>query len=1024
MPSCLPCCHNSLCGGSPSKREAEHDVEDEAYEQNRTWLVVALQLFYLVFLTALALPYVFAWSAHRDDPRWLPSRIFLIITAFVSLCMCGIYFKRRKVRPMGYTLVVYAVLSPYVSWACCRQYMATPADCWLWLTLGTVLMLLVFSTRTACWLLALQVVTPAFGAIVDIYSGFGLDVHSFLQRTLNLVLPNFIIFLLLLFFSQVLEYNKKQALLRHELGQSILRNILPAPIADKLMDDLAFSAKIHIAQNFPMVTVCFCDIVGFTSLCLHTSPIDLVDTLNAIFTYFDRLCLLYGVEKIKTIGDAYLFVGFPAPGELPNEAAVSVIRVAVLMIQHMRDFQMTGNQLEIRCGANSGPVVAGVIGCTKFAYDIWGPTVNLASRLESSGLPNEIQVSTDTKHLISDTIPCTFRAKLPLKGAGEHDVYIVNKDTMPQTMETPLQLERLGLSDIATLVQEINSRQKRYIFAPPPGSSVAPILITQGGGCGTPHGSQIMIGRHSPRAQTIDRGDLNVVGVAEARDSSPEFTDTVAARANRILMLSHQVMNEDATSSSSPLRTTTLMTMPSVALPQPSVVLATPKVAPQSVHPLQDLHQLSWIPELPPLGTRRRDMADKAATPDTHPAPRPEMPEQLRLEDLERGEGTAGTEPLEPAVIHPPNANDHTTGSDDTSASNVQDFLSALPSMPAIVDAGPADSAEGGRLDASAPLDPLPTSLSTPTIAGLLPTSAGDWGSGAPLLDSGVMLRGPHGPQRPSLEDSSGALAASLQCLSRAPSLRRQASRGASFRAARSGVFGGAPASPKNRNRKFMSPRMLSPSRRAATARNLFSPSKLRDRGQVPMLTLSPTSVDARAEREEELERERSEIVMSTRVREKGKEKEVERRGRERPPGEPRHTPEPACNSASPRMKPRMPLTQSFSPSPLKRSPVLSPKPPSQHPSPSNPRHRRATGEPQDLEKDAEWREKLIPPFMRKGSMLRRQMMGSPARMDASPLLRQLETRVTDWHATVMATVRSNPADDQGSPNVPVERRC
>eukprot|EP00667_Euglena_gracilis_P009144 EG_transcript_9284 len=452
-------CQGCPVGPGPDGGDA---AVDEEYQQNKAWIAAVLQVAYLV-LMCMVLPYAFLWWPFPADPRERPLQIFCCCAAGCTLAFCALHWATGRLELLYLPIIAYGVAFPYTCWAYSSSYVATSPEVWNWLTLSMVLTLLLVSPRWAFCLLLLQIATPVAGGLADAYGRPGLDVPLLVGRAFSLVFPSCFLFGVLLFFAQFLTFSRKQAELKQALGQSLLRNILPLPVADELMGELAHTARVHIAHDYHAATVCFCDIVGFTKLCLSIDSGTLVHMLNDVFTYFDQLCLVHGVEKIKTIGDAYMFAGFPATDESPEAAAVAVVTVAVGMVSHMADFTIRGLKLQVRAGAHSGPVVAGVIGCTKFVYDIWGPTVNLASRLESSGMPGEVQVSTATRDLIAARIPCTFRASLDLKGAGAHDVHLVEKGRVPLT-QSPGNLGAMGLGDLAKLVQEINRRQSQYAF--------------------------------------------------------------------------------------------------------------------------------------------------------------------------------------------------------------------------------------------------------------------------------------------------------------------------------------------------------------------------------------------------------------------------------------------------------------------------------------------------------------------------------------------------------------------------------
>lgn len=215
--------------------------------------------------------------------------------------------------------------------------------------------------------------------------------------------------------------DRKQTELALQIAQQqsekLLLNILPKAIADRLKQDTQ-----AIADYFDNVTILFSDIVGFTPLSARLSAIELVNLLNLMFSLFDQLAQKYKVEKIKTIGDAYMVAGgLPIPQ--PNSAE-AIADMALEMQELIQEFAAeAGESLQIRIGINSGPVVAGVIGIKKFSYDLWGDTVNVASRMESSGLPGKIQVSARTYEILKDKYVFEKRGVIAVKGKGEMIAY-------------------------------------------------------------------------------------------------------------------------------------------------------------------------------------------------------------------------------------------------------------------------------------------------------------------------------------------------------------------------------------------------------------------------------------------------------------------------------------------------------------------------------------------------------------------------------------------------------------------------
>ena len=219
------------------------------------------------------------------------------------------------------------------------------------------------------------------------------------------------------------EYAAMQ-LLGEERARSerLLLNILPAPIAERLK-----ASEESIAEHSDGVTVLFADIVGFTPAAAHKTARALVELLNRIFSEFDALADTHGLEKIKTIGDAYMAVaGLPKPW--PDHAARAARMALAMRDATARVSAETGEKLALRIGLHSGPVVAGVIGRRKFTYDLWGDTVNTASRMESHGLPGAIHCSEATANLLRGGFQLQARGAMKIKGKGEMQTFLLSSD--------------------------------------------------------------------------------------------------------------------------------------------------------------------------------------------------------------------------------------------------------------------------------------------------------------------------------------------------------------------------------------------------------------------------------------------------------------------------------------------------------------------------------------------------------------------------------------------------------------------
>ena len=198
-----------------------------------------------------------------------------------------------------------------------------------------------------------------------------------------------------------------------ERSEALLLNVLPAPIATRLKQGEAV-----IADRFPEVTVLFADLVDFTASSDRSSPERVVQLLADLFTAFDRLAARHRLEKIKTIGDAYMVVG-GLPEPRPDHAEAVAEMALALREEAGRHLDPAGRPLRVRVGIDSGPVVAGVIGTAKFSYDLWGDTVNTASRMESTGVPGCIQVTERTWRRLRGRYRFERRGPVQVKGKGE-----------------------------------------------------------------------------------------------------------------------------------------------------------------------------------------------------------------------------------------------------------------------------------------------------------------------------------------------------------------------------------------------------------------------------------------------------------------------------------------------------------------------------------------------------------------------------------------------------------------------------
>ena len=223
---------------------------------------------------------------------------------------------------------------------------------------------------------------------------------------------------ILLLFSLVIIRQRNAVTKEKKRSDELLLNILPLEVATELKE--TGSAKAKLYDN---VTVLFTDFVGFTIISEHLSPEDLVKEIHGFYTAFDAIMERNGLEKIKTIGDAYLAVcGMPHEDK---DHAKKAVQAAKEIIDFINGRLNEGGKFNIRIGVNSGPVVAGIVGVKKFAYDIWGDTVNTAARMEQNSQSGKINISGSTFELVKNDFKFTYRGKIGAKNKGEVDMYFV-----------------------------------------------------------------------------------------------------------------------------------------------------------------------------------------------------------------------------------------------------------------------------------------------------------------------------------------------------------------------------------------------------------------------------------------------------------------------------------------------------------------------------------------------------------------------------------------------------------------------
>lgn len=260
---------------------------------------------------------------------------------------------------------------------------------------------------------------------------------------------------------ETLIYQRTEELLREKSkAENLLTRVLPRDTADELKE----YGKVN-AQKFKMVTVLFSDIQGFTKITDEINAEELIDQLDKFFFRFDTVVDKYHIEKIKTIGDAYMCAGGIPKKNRTNP--IEVVAAAIEMMNHMKEINIQhklGEEIwELRIGIDTGPVIAGVVGRNKLSYDIWGSTVNTASRMESAGEPGKINISENTYLLVKDFFTCTYRGKIPIKNKGDIKMYFVegitpnlsiNLNGIEPNFDFKIELQLIKLGDLEEFVLE------------------------------------------------------------------------------------------------------------------------------------------------------------------------------------------------------------------------------------------------------------------------------------------------------------------------------------------------------------------------------------------------------------------------------------------------------------------------------------------------------------------------------------------------------------------------------------------
>jgi guanylate cyclase len=373
----------------------------------------------LVLVCVLILPISLAWGAiylALGAASGFIAWLYLII----SIAAIVTFARTRDTEWLLKVELLNILLAPTISMAFLGGFIASGAV-GLWGILAPLGALVFDGARAGVrWFVAFVVVFLVSGIVGEVAGGGRSTLPSWFESTmiaLNVTVTGAVVFMLLVQFVRQREEALAELRVEQDRAETLLLNILPRSIADKLKADTS-----TIADQFAAASILFADVVDFTPLSDRLQPAEVVGILDDLFTHFDLLAERYDVEKIKTIGDCYMVAaGVPTP-------RADHARVMALMALDMRDAMRSQDAvghlgLEIRIGINSGPVVAGVIGRKRFLYDLWGDAVNMASRMESHGTPGRIQVTQATYQLLCDEFELERRGTVPIKGKGDVETW-------------------------------------------------------------------------------------------------------------------------------------------------------------------------------------------------------------------------------------------------------------------------------------------------------------------------------------------------------------------------------------------------------------------------------------------------------------------------------------------------------------------------------------------------------------------------------------------------------------------------
>ncbi len=375
----------------------------------------------------------FAWILWLAGNWWMGNRVSATIPLAYEVVLAvsvGVYLKTGNFALFRYCQLALFLFVPFaVQWA--MGDVVSSSGVMLWAIMAPIGALVFHGQRESLpWIVA-YLVLSALSGFFDIYlAKVKVKPVEEIKTIVVFFVLNFaaistMVYFLVRHFVREQGESRRALQDQHNLleaeqhrSERLLLNVLPKPIAERLKRE-----DRTIADGFADVTVIFADLVSFTRLSEEMSPNQIVTLLNRVFSDFDELAERHGLEKIKTIGDAYMVVGGLASGSQDDYVAASADMAIDMRESILRLAPMQGHKLEVRVGIATGPAVAGVIGTKKFIYDVWGDTVNIASRIHSDAAVNSIQVDTTTYKRLYTRYQFNEARTISVKGKGELRVY-------------------------------------------------------------------------------------------------------------------------------------------------------------------------------------------------------------------------------------------------------------------------------------------------------------------------------------------------------------------------------------------------------------------------------------------------------------------------------------------------------------------------------------------------------------------------------------------------------------------------